>query len=204
MNEDFAIVILTQNNSECIIKTINTLREYADKHPTLRQIIIADDASKDGTTELVMKWISNNKDDRYGLITHQEKIGEKKLLITSLEQVKTGITVLLDVKLHTKLHQIRLQKKLLHKAHLIIPNRFHRLSRTNYKPDMIKKINRLIKKDEYEDTENPQKSFRTKNILEALKKDKNKKLDWKKIIKENTKIKVTICQTHYIIKTNTK
>lgn len=200
MNEDFAIVILTQNNSECIIKTINTLREYADKHPTLRQIIIADDASKDGTTELVMKWISKNRDDRYGLITHQERIGEKKLLITSLEQVKTKITVMLEVQLWTKLHQIRLQKKLLHKADLIIPNRFHRLSKTNYEPNMIKKINRLINKSRYKDIENKQKSFRTKNILEAIKKSTGSKLDWNKIIKENPKIKVTTCQTHWIIR----
>jgi hypothetical protein len=184
---------------------MNLLKEYSDKHPTLRQIIIADNASKDQTIASVMKWIYEHKDGRFNLITQPNKIDEKKMLITSLEQVTTQTTIILEPELHTRLHQIRRQILLLKKADLCLPNRFHRLSITNYKPEIGQKaieniLNLFGMKQKYPDINNPQKSFRTKKILEALKKNKSTKqltIVWLEIIKENPSLKISQCQTHW-------
>jgi hypothetical protein len=198
MNQDFSIIILTKENGDCIINTMDVLQVYANKHPSLRQIIVADDASRDNTLPSIIDWIHKHCDNRFSLLTQPVSIGEKKILMSALEQVNTAITVLLDAELYTRLHQIRYQIALLKKVDLVLPSRLHRLSKTNYTPNLLQGIHVLLKdQKKYEDLSNPQKSFRTNIILQALKKNKSSKILWSEIIEENPSIKYTICPTHW-------
>jgi hypothetical protein len=198
MNELNTIIIQTKNNQDCITRSLNQLKKYIDKHSGTAQIIISDNASNDETLPQIVHWINQNKDNKFLLITQPRKIDDKKSLIIALETVQTPITVILDTPLFTRLHQIKHQVKLLRKCELVLPDRFHKDTKTNYKPDLTKKITRIFNKNKYEDLENPNKTFHTKKILPLIKKTQTENY-WEEIIKENPKLRVTQTRTHYIV-----
>lgn len=198
MNELNTLIIPTKNNQDCITKSLNQLKEYIDKHPSTSAIIINDNASNDETLPQIVHWINQNKDSRFLLITQPHNIPEKKCLIIALEQVQTPITIILDVSLSTRMHQIKKQIELLRKCNLVLPNRLHKDSRTNYQPDIKKKISRIFNKTRYEDIENPNKAFHTKIILPLIRKTKTENY-WQEITENNKpRIRITECSTHWI------
>ena len=197
MNEENTIIILTHNNQDCMEKTINTLNDYMKKHPSTTQLIISDDASNDLTLPRIIHQINQLANPKILLITQPQPISPKKCLIVALEQVQTNITVLLDAPLFQRLHQIKKQVELLRKCELVLPSRFHKDSRTDYKPDLKKKLFKIFNKMKYEDLENKNKAFHTKLILQLMKKTKTENY-WEEIIKENPELRITQCSTHYI------
>lgn len=203
MNELFTIIIPTKNNEEYITNTLKQIKEYADKHPSLSQIIISDNASKDETLPQIIHFIHQNKDSKFLLITQQKSIPEKKCLIIALEQVQTPITIILEQEGRTRLHQLKKQVELLRKCNLVLPSRLHKDSRTNYQPDLKKKISRIFNKERYDDLENPNKAFHTKIIMNLIRKTKSDDY-WEEIINNNPRIKKTQCPTHWIKKWHKK
>lgn len=197
MNELFTIIILSKNNDKHIIKTLTNIKDYANKHPSLSQIIISDNASNDLTIPKTMHWLNQNKDSKFLFITQPEPTKNKKCLLIALEQVQTPITIILEVEGFTRLHQIKKQVELLRKANLILPNRMHKDSRTNYQPDFKKKITQIFNKERYNDLDNPNKAFHTKTMINLIKKTKTENY-WQEIIDNNTKIRITSCPTHWV------
>lgn len=197
MNELNTIIIPTKNNQDCITKTLNMLKTYSDKHPSTSQIIISDNASNDETLPQIIHFIHQNKDSKFLLITQPKRIEDKKSLLVALETVQTPITIILEVQLYTRLHQIKKQVELLRKCELVLPSRLHRDSRTNYKPDFKKKLYRIFNKTKYEDLENTNKAFHTKIILSLIKKTKTENY-WEEIIKDNPELRITQTSVHWI------
>jgi len=197
MNEENTIIILTHNNQDCIEKTINTLNEYMSKHPSTTQLIISDNASNDLTLPKIIHQINQLANPKILLITQPQPIPPKKCLLVALEQVQTNITVLLDPPLFVRLHQIKKQVELLRKCDFVIPSRLHKDSRTNYQPDLKKKLTRIFNKKRYEDLENPNKTFHTKVILPLIRKAKTENY-WEEIIENNPRIRITQTSTHWV------
>lgn len=197
MNELITLIILSKNNGKYIIKTLDNLKVYAEKHPSLTQIIISDNASNDLTLPKVMHWLNQNKQERFLLITQPNPISDKKSLIVALEQVQTPVTILLEAEGFTRLHQLKKQIELLRKCNLVLPNRMHKDSRTNYQPDLKKKLTRIFNKKRYDDLENPNKTFHTKILLPLIKRTKTENY-WEEIIENNPRIRITQCSTHWV------
>jgi len=199
INELNTIILPTKNNQYCIIKTLDLLKTYLDKHPSTTQIIISDNASNDETLPQIIHWINQNRDNKFLLITQPRRIDDKKSLLVALEQVQTPITIILEPELYTRLHQIKKQVELLRKCELVLPSRLHKDSRTNYKSDLKKKLFKIFNKTKYEDLDNPNKAFRIKVILPLIKKTKTEGF-WEEIIRENPTLRITSCSTHWVSK----
>jgi hypothetical protein len=199
MNIDKTIIIPTRNNEDCIATTLQKIKEYTDNHPSVRQIIITDNASNDDTLPAILHFIHSNKDSRFLLITQPRTSLTKKTLLVAIEQSQTQATIILEVQGYTRLHQIKHQCDLLTKADLVLPSRLHKNSLTNYQPTTLDKIKSLFDNKKYKDINNINKAFRTKIIYEALKKSKEENDYWQEIIETNPKMKVTETRTHYII-----
>jgi glycosyltransferase involved in cell wall biosynthesis len=199
MNELNTIIIPTKNNQDCIIKTLNILKTYSDKHPSTSQIILSDNASNDETLPQIIHWINQNKDSKFLLITQPRRIDDKKSLLVALETVQTPITIILEPELYTRLHQIKKQVELLRKCELVLPSRLHKDSKTNYKPDFKKKLYRIFNKTRYDDLENQNKTFHTKLILQLMRNTKTENY-WEEIIKEHPELRITQTSAHWISK----
>jgi hypothetical protein len=168
------------------------------KHPSTTQIIISDNASNDLTLPRIIHQINQLANPKILLITQPQPISPKKCFIVALEQVQTNITVLLGIPLFQRLHQIKKQVELLRKCNLVLPSRLYKDSRTNYQPDIKKKISRIFNKNRYEDIENPNKAFHTKIILPLIRKTKTENY-WQEITENNKpRIRITECSTHWI------
>jgi glycosyltransferase involved in cell wall biosynthesis len=197
MREENTIIIPTKNNAGCIVRTLNCMKIYLDKHPSTEKIIISDNASNDETLPQIIHWINQNKDSKFLLITQSRQISDKKSLLVALENVASPITIIIEPELYTRLHQIKKQIELLRKCNLVLPNRMHKDSRTNYQPDLKKKLTRIFNKKKYDDLENPNKTFHTKVILPLIRKTKTEDF-WEEIIENNPRIRVTQTSTHWV------
>ena len=195
MNELTTIIIPTNNHEKTILRTLSSIKEYMDKHPSVRQVIITDNASRDETIPGMMHWLYNNKDDRFIFITQPKKISEKKLLLIALESVQTPISIITEQEGYTRKNQMKKQSELLRKCDLVLPSRFHKDSKTNYKGK--KKTLTAFNGEKYDDIENTNKAFRTKKLLPLIKKTKTEKY-WEEIIRKKHKIRITKCCTHWV------
>ena len=115
MVDDTTIIIITKNNANKINQTIKELELYTKKHRNIKEIIIHDNNSFDGTTNKIIE--SNT----IRLIkNHCDNINYKEMLIEAIIQAKTNNIILLEPELHTRLHQIQRQIKKLRKSDLIL------------------------------------------------------------------------------------
>ena len=77
-----AVVVPAYNEETQITKVLETMPEYVDK------IIVVDDASKDKTVEVVEKYITENKEERIILITHEKNQGVGGAIATGYKKAK--------------------------------------------------------------------------------------------------------------------
>lgn len=196
MNELTTIIIPTMNHEKSILKTLSNIKEYMNKHPSVRQVIITDNASRDETIPGMMHWLYTNKDDRFIFITQPRKISDKKLLLIALESVQTPISIIIEPEGYTRKNQMKKQAELLRKCDLVMPSRFHKDSKTNYKGK--KKTITSFTGEKYDDIENINKAFRTKKLLPLIKKTKSEKHYWEEIIMKKHKIRISRCSAHWV------
>lgn len=206
MNEDTTIIIPTKNNQEEIIITIKEISEHMDKNRNIKQIIITDNASSDETLPRLIHELNRIKDERILLITQPTQTTRKKTLIVALEQAGTPLTIIIEPELNTRLHQIRHQIKKLRKCDIVLPNRYHKNSKTKWQGNneiKNRNHNRLIKKIlriPYDDTTHINKAFKTKKMLDLLDKTTSEKYYWQEglILATKKDMKISQTRTHWI------
>ena len=92
-NIDLSIVIPCYNEKNTVIKIINKIRKIKN---ITKQIIIIDDGSNDGTTEIIQKNLRNKVDD---IIHHKKNKGKGAAIISSLKLIKGNLVIIQDADL---------------------------------------------------------------------------------------------------------
>ena len=202
MIDDTTIIIITKNNANRIKQTIKELELYAKKYRNIKEVIIHDNASFDGTPDKIIK------SSLIKLIRNfRANIPYKKMLLEAITEAKTNNIIILEPELNTRLHQIQRQIKKLRKSDLIIPNRHDKESTTKYadnKEELKSKAHNLLMQTitglGYKDTHNINKALRKNKILPILKRTKNKEYYWEEAINKCKKknMRITETPTHYI------
>lgn len=209
MNDNTTLILITHNHKDYIDTNYHKLLEYKKHHHNIIEIIILDNASKDGTRE----YLQNYNPAEFKIIFFDNELSNKTCEITAIQQSTTENIIIIEAELYHRLHQLKHIIKKLHKADLILPNRFSPDSKSNALFDSLMKKVTLeifagyICKDPF----NTLKAFKKSKILPLIQETTNKFYWLETIKKARLKgYKINEPSTHYkkdnpkenILKTN--
>jgi glycosyltransferase involved in cell wall biosynthesis len=196
MFKPISIIIPTQNSGVWINSCFKELLRYQRKHTFVDKIIFADNHSTDETIEGLMMNLAKAKNKTIVLILQPKTKSPRRILEIAVETCNTDNVIILEPSLNTCLGQIMKQNKKLNKADLILPNRLHKHSRTDYKPDLMQKVSHQLDKNftGYSDLDNLNKAFRKDKFLPLIRTSP----DWIELIKKAKAKRLRITETSTI------
>ena len=100
MNSKTLSIIIPAYNEEKTIETIlNKLKEVELDHDIKKELIVINDASKDNTEQVVLKWAAENPETLISYYKHEKNKGKGAALHTGIKESKGDYVVIQDADL---------------------------------------------------------------------------------------------------------
>ena len=202
MKDNTTLLVWARNEPLNIEKKLLSLSVYARKYVNIDAVIILDAGILSGTKEIIRSNLSEKL-----LFTENTRGNDKTLLVDVLKALTSENVIFLDINLNLKFHQIQRQIARLHRAKVVLPSRFDKMSKTKFSSKKQETFIRfkniiglLLSGLPYPDLCNNNRCFKTKILLPLLLNTKTNLFFWLEVLREARKkgFRIVVCPTHHI------
>ena len=181
MKKDFSLIIACFNEEPHLNQSVNEIEQVLSKTKYSYELIFVDDKSTDNTKNLIEKMSKGKKN--YKFLFHEVNQGRGKTVSDGIKLSKSKYVGFIDIDLETPaIYLFKLLLELNNGFDVVTANRIYTLNMKSFHRFILSRgynfLQKILLKNNLEDTETGCKLFNRKKIIPILNKVKDKEWFW--------------------------